>query len=210
VVNREVLNSKFLRSLEQVRKDFPQHNKTFIAQKVLETQLNVLNGIINGTRKVTPIQLERYIAFFKLNKNYFYAQETELYHEKPEPLFIDNTIFPEVKARYKTVRTYLQKTQEEIAREINRNQTQWSQIENGVISPGDDIKSMLHNKYNIAYEYLIDGVLPIVKGEATVFNINKQDERMHDTLREVSSVLEQPTARMQVYVEHTKREDAHA
>lgn len=133
------------------------------------TQLNVVNDVINGNRKITYEQLKKFISEYKLNRSYFYSEVNKkipLYRIPPAKIEIVHDVTPaqrEIADRYRAIRETLQLTQEQIAAEISCGQSHWAHLEMGLYNPNDRIKSALNNIFGIRYEFMIDGAHPIRK-----------------------------------------------
>jgi len=166
VSNRKQLSDRFSQALNHIYVSFPNDNKTQIA-KHCGTQLNVLRDIVNGVRKITYDQLGKFIKHYHLNKQFFYAEENfgiPLFITPPpkiEEVIQEPTLKQAIGARYKEIRNFLGMTQSEIATEIGVTQSHWAYIESSKITASDTIKSILHIRFGVSYEYMIQGDGPI-------------------------------------------------
>lgn len=176
--DRKTLNEKFKTAYPILRTDFPTHTKTDIAS-VMGTYTNVLNDILNGTRNLTYGMLSLLIKNFELNRAYFLEDSKELYKKQPRavtpPIKFDRRtssefkkaikieeIINDVGERFKLIRELLDKSQDEMGTAVGTNQHGWFRIESNNTRPSDEVKRILHQKYGISYDFMLDGVKPIV------------------------------------------------
>lgn len=160
MINRKEVSARFVKVFDQLRIDFPSDSKTRFASH-MGTQLNVLNDILKGDRDITIEQLDKLIKKYRLNKKFFYANEPELYRVQPSEVLDEKVEHSNVGKRYKFIRESLGLTQEEIAVTVGLEQSHWSQIESGITFATDRVKVALNEFYDIRFEYMFTGKLPL-------------------------------------------------
>lgn len=208
VANRKLASARFRSAFPIILKDHPTDKKYFIAKKVMGTQPNVLRLILKNERDITVPQLERFIKTYHLNKDYFLTEEEKelpsapLYTQAPSKVEVDMPVTMEKKSVggiYKKIREQCGMTQGEMGRIVGRTQTQWSQIETGIISPQDDVKKALHEKLGISYNFMFTG-------EGSIKETDKKF-KFHESDSDIKEFVEQAIVQVNQAIQSISNRD---
>lgn len=94
----------------------------------------------------------------KLRRKPVVSEGKRFYPKNPN---IKNKVDPELCKRFRQIRKDLNLTQPEFAEALGTTRVAINAIEHHVYNPGLDFLRTIRRKYNIPYDYIIDGKTPL-------------------------------------------------
>ncbi len=104
----------------------------------------------------------------------------------------ENKLKEEIGLRFKKIREKINKSQKELALELNVHQSSISQIESGIILPSFATVHYLADRYQISSNWLINGIGAITIQEDDLFSLIRKGEDIDERYINLLKLMRDP------------------
>ncbi len=118
----------------------------------------------------------------------------------------ENKLKDEIGLRFKKIRETINKSQKELAVELNVHQSSISQIESGLIFPSFATVHYLAEKYQISSNWLINGAGTITIQDNDLFSLIRKGENIDDRYINLLLMMQDPDVEKLIFAKITEVE----